>query len=173
MKGEKWHTALRWLAYYGLLLLFYCLQTTPGFFSIAGIKPVFVLPLAVCVCMFEEVIPAACFSMTAGFLWDISSDQLFGFNALIFFCCGAAISLLCIYYFHSKMPNSLLFGAAVLLIQNGMDLVFGYLMWGVQGSGMIFLTQMLPTTGYTMLFFPPVFYLIRKVSGGREDLTGA
>ena len=47
----KFRVPLKWVSFVLLLLGLYALQTTPGLFSVFGIKPVPVLALAVCVSM--------------------------------------------------------------------------------------------------------------------------
>lgn len=93
MKQEsKLRPILKWLCYAGLLLLAYLLQTMPGFLTFFSAKPVWVAAVAVCVSMYEDVLPSAVFCAIAGLLWDISSDRLFGFNGVILLVCGVAVS---------------------------------------------------------------------------------
>lgn len=163
MKQEKLMPILKWVLYSVLLLLFYALQTTPGLFQIFGAKPVLILSLAVCVSMYEGVMSSAMFSMVAGLLWDISSDKLFGFNGLIFLCCGLMISLLCIYFLHTKLWNSLLFCGVTLLLQGLLDYAFYYAMWNLDHSYLILTRTILPNAAYTLAVTPLVFLLIRQV----------
>lgn len=163
MKREKLMPIFKWAIYALLLLLFYVLQTTPGLFQIFGAKPVLVLALAVCVSMYEGVMASAMFSMAAGLLWDISSDKLFGFNGLIFLCCGLMISLLCIYYLRTKLWNSLLFCGVTLAVQGLLDYVFYYAMWNLENTHLILLRTILPNAAYTLVVTPLVFLLIRLI----------
>lgn len=161
MKKEKWKVLLKWFLFALLLLLFYALQTTPGFLQIAWSKPVWVVSLAVCVSMYEGVMGSAFFAMAAGLLWDISSDKLFGFNGLILLGCGLFISLLCIYYLHTKMLNSLLFCSVAMLLQGLLDYLFYYAIWGYPNAWMILVQHILPTVAYTVLVTPLLFLLVR------------
>ncbi|MEG0895833.1 MAG: hypothetical protein RSE93_08950, partial [Oscillospiraceae bacterium] len=68
------------------------LQTAPNLFSIFDIKPVLIVPLVVCVCMFENIMPSAVFSVIAGLFWDMSSNKLIGFNAIIMLAMGTLIA---------------------------------------------------------------------------------
>lgn len=152
---------LKWVCFSLLLLLLYTLQTTPGLFVIGHAKPVLIVGLLVCVSMYENVLPSACFSMVAGFLWDISSDKLFGFNALILLTCGMFISLCCTYYLHTKWLNSVFFCLAVMLLQGGLDYLFYYAMWGYANAWMAFVQRILPMTAYTVAATVPLFFLVR------------
>lgn len=163
MKREKLLPALKWVVFSLLLLALYALQTTPGLFEIAHTKPVLIVGLVVCVAMYENVLPSACFAMAAGLLWDISSDKLFGFNGLILLVCGMFISLLCIYYLHTKLLNALIFCAAVMLVQSGLDYLFSYAVWDYPNAWMAYVQRMLPMAAYTVVATLPIFFLVRRV----------
>lgn len=163
MKLERLRPAMKWGLYSGLLLLLYALQTTPGLFSIFGTKPVLVLGLAVAVSMYEGVLPSAFFCMTTGFLWDISSDKVFGFNAVILLVCGLFISLLCIYYLHTRLLNALLFCAVTLCLQGLLDYVFDYALWNLEGAWIVLVHNILPTAAYTLAVMPLFYFLVRTI----------
>ena len=69
--------AAKYAAYSLVMLLLYVLQTDPNFFYIDYIKPVFVLPFAVCIAMFESQLVGGLFGLFAGVLCDASSSMLF------------------------------------------------------------------------------------------------
>jgi rod shape-determining protein MreD len=164
MEFEKLRPYIKWGIYYVLLLVLYALQTTPRLFQIFGTRPVYILAFAVSVCMFEEVMPSAVFCMIAGLLWDVSSDKLLGFNAIILVACGMMISLLCIYYLHAKLANALLFCALVAWIQGLLDYILYYAAWNQSHSYIILLYNILPTALYTVVAMIPIFYLTRWIS---------
>ena len=163
MKREKLQPLLKWGIFSLLLLLFYSLQTTPGLFQIGWVKPVLIVSLIVCVSMYEGAMASAMFSMAAGLLWDISSDKLFGFNGLILLICGLFISLLCIYYLHTKLLNSLLFCTAVVLVQGLLDYFFYYAVWNSDGAVIALVRNILPTAAYTIAVTPLVFLLVHLI----------
>ena len=101
--------------------------------------------------------------MTAGLLWDISSDKLFGFNGVILLFYGLIVALLCIYYLHTKVLNALVFCVGLLLIQGVLDYGFYYAIWNLDSSWIILVQHILPTAAYTVLVTPLLFYLVRFV----------
>lgn len=163
IRMEKLRPALKWVIFSLLLLLLYALQTTPGLFEILGTKPVLILAFAIAVSMYEGVMSSAMFCMVAGFLWDISSDKVFGFNAVILLCCGLMTSLFCIYYLHTKVLNSLLFSSVTLLLQGGLDYLFDYALWNLEGAWVMLLHNILPTAAYTLVVTPLFYYLVRWI----------
>lgn len=164
MQREKLRPYLKWITYYLLLVILYSLQTTPRLFELYGIKPVLVVPLVVCVCMFEPIMPSMVFSVFAGLLWDISSDKLFGFNAIIFIVCGVLISLLCIFYLHTKLMNSLLFCTVTMIVQGLLSYTFYFAVWGHENAYIVLLSSILPTIVYTALSVIPIYFLVRYLS---------
>ena len=164
IKNEKFIPFIKWTIYYLLLLLFYTLQTTPYLFQIFGIKPVLILPLVVCISMYEGVMPSSVFSMIAGLLWDISSDKLFGFNAVILLCCSSLISLSFIYYLRTKLVNCIAFCCITTVLQGLIDFLFYYAIWDYPNVSIIFVNRILPTMIYTIILTPLFYYLIRMIS---------
>ncbi len=164
MQIEKIRPYLKWACYYLLLLLLNAIQTTPHLFEIFSIKPALIVSLVVCVCMYESVMPSAVFSMIAGLLWDVSSDKVLGFNGIILIFCGTFISLFCIYYFHTKIINSLGFCAVVMVIQGIFDYLFYFALWQKSGAYIVLISNILPTALYTVIVTVPLFYLVKLIS---------
>lgn len=155
---------LKWVVYALLLVLFYTVQTTPRLFAIAGIKPVWIVPLCLSVCMFEDVLPASLYATVGGLLWDISSDKLFGFTGVILLCCGAAVALLCVYYLRPNLPGILIFCLMTILLRVGLEFLFYYVLLDYAHSGQLFVRQVLPSLGYTLLVTAPVYWLVKWLS---------
>lgn len=161
---ENFRPVIKWMLYSLLLLLCYILQTIPGLFEIFGIKPVLVAGAAFCVSMYESPMASAVYSMLAGLLWDISSDKLFGFNGFIFLTFGLFISLLCIYYLHTKLLNSLMFCGAAMLSQGLLDYLFYYSVWGYENVSIMLIYHILPTIAYSLLLVPVFYYIVRRIT---------
>lgn len=164
MRKEKVIPILKWCLYYLILLIVYSWQTTPNLFEIFNIKPILILPLIVAISMNERVVESAGIGMIAGFLWDISSDKLFGFNAIILFTIATTISLICIYYLQNKCINFLFFCIIALFIQGGLDYFFYYKIWDYANPELVFNNIIFPTIIYTIIISPIFFILIRKIS---------
>lgn len=152
---------LKWCIYSLLLLLFYVLQTTPAVLSIAGVKPMLLIPLAVCAACFEQPLASGIFGLFCGLFTDAASDYLLGFNALILMLSCVVISLIHTNFLKSKLFNTLVSGGCVLLIQRALDYLFYYSIWGLDPHGYILLHQILPCAGYSLVLCIPIFYLSR------------
>lgn len=91
------------------------LQTTPGFLTVFGVKPNFVIPAAVCVAMHEGEFTGAFYGVLAGVLCDLGGFALAGFNAMILLAACTAVGLLVIYLLRPGVINFVLLLSAVML----------------------------------------------------------
>ncbi|MEG1996288.1 MAG: hypothetical protein RR036_02125 [Oscillospiraceae bacterium] len=162
--SDKWKPFVKWFIYVLLLLILYALQTTPNLFVIFGAKPILIVALVVCVAMYEKPFSAAMFGMLGGLFWDISSDKLLGFNAIILLCCCTGISLFCTYLIRTKLVNSLAFCAITLTVQGALDFLFYYIIWKYPGIHLILLHQIIPNAIYTILIAPLTFLIVKLIA---------
>ena len=58
---KKLYHILKWSSYVLLIIIAYVLQTTTSLFVIFGVKPLLLVPLAVCIAMFEGEFAGAIF----------------------------------------------------------------------------------------------------------------
>lgn len=90
-----------------LILAVHILQNTRGLLpEIFGVKANPLIPLVICIGMFEREIAGAVLGMLAGILWDSVSPMGDGYNALLLMLAGAAAGLLIDYL----MRNNLMTG---------------------------------------------------------------
>lgn len=159
---------LKWLSYSLILFLLYILQTTPGFFQIFGIKPVFIIPFAVTVVMFEGEFSGAVFAGIAGLLWDMSSGRLFGFFgffALLLCClCG----LFVIYLIKQNLVNTIIMSAIILTLLFLLDFYFNFVIWGYEKTYILLLTRILPSIIYSAVFVPLYYFIVSKIHSKTE-----
>ena len=143
----------------------YLMQTTPGFATFFGVKPIFLLPLAICIAAREGVFPGALWGAAAGLLWDIASGRTGGFFAIQLMAVCFGVAALVALYLRGSAVNLLLLctGAALALVGN--DLLFHYLLHGYTGVGALFLRRQLPTILLTALVSLPLRWLVEKIAG--------
>ncbi len=163
MKSTRHIVIIKHSVYGALLLLFYVLQTTPGLFAVAGIKPMLAVPVAIAVAMVEGEFVGGVYGALAGLLCDVGSTMLFGFNGLFvsFFCVTAG--LLVIYLMHCNAGGATLFVFAAMLARGGVEYLFGYHMWGYENVWKVFAFRVLPVVLYTTLVTPLVFLCVRGI----------
>ena len=83
----------QWIMCGLITLLFFVLQTIPGFFAFGQYKLSLLLPFAVSMAVFLDVYSSALFGAVLGVLWDISAGRLVGFGGLILLILCFFISL--------------------------------------------------------------------------------
>jgi len=155
---------IKWSLYTVILIILYALQTTPHFLEIGRIKPFLILPLAVCISLFESEMGSAVFGLVTGFLWDFSSGKIFGFYGIIIMICCVVITLLSMYLVRVNLINAIITVAAVCFILSIWDFVFYYLIWGYENV-MLSFWQLILSSLYTVIFAPPLYFIVRRVTG--------
>ena len=142
----------------------YLMQTTPGFATFFGVKPIFLLPLAICIAAREGVFPGALWGAAAGLLWDIASGRTGGFFAIQLMAVCFGVAALVALYLRGSAVNLLLLctGAALALVGN--DLLFHYLLHGYTGVGALFLRSSLPTLILTLIVCLPLRWLVNRIA---------
>ncbi|MBQ9067092.1 MAG: rod shape-determining protein MreD [Clostridia bacterium] len=144
-----------------LILVSVVLQNTPHLFpTILGAHAWLLLPLSVCISMFERNLSAGVFAILAGAFWDVATAKGDGFYAIFFLVTSTVVCVLMTYLFRNNLVTALLLSAAVILL---FCVVHWLLFVLVRGNGTsLFLTFYLPSALYTFLFTPVYYVIIRK-----------
>lgn len=170
--NNKWKVhAAKFSAYAVLMLLFYVLQTTPGFLSLFGIKPNFVIPAALAVAFYEDEFAGGLYGALAGILCDHGAvGSLFGFNAVILLAAGTAAGLLVIYMLRPTVVNFVLLLCGTMLAQGLLDYLLHFYIWGYADVEQILLRKIFPTVAYTAAVSPILYYMAGWLHGKFEGL---
>ena len=83
---------------------------------------------------------------------------------MILLVCGVAVSLLCIYYLHTRFVNSIWFCAAAMAIQGALDYLFCFVIWRYDGAAVVIYQRILPCLALTVVITPLVFWIVRKIA---------
>ena len=97
MNEKSLRFALKHLCYAVSMLVLFTLQTTPGLFELWGVKPILVVPFAVCIAALEGEFIGGLYGALAGLLCDLAGSWVFGFHAILCLCCHVAVGLAAIY----------------------------------------------------------------------------
>lgn len=170
MKSTKTIQILKHVVYALLLALFYVAQTTPGLFVIAGVKPMWVVPVAIAIAMYEGEFVGGIYGAAAGLLCDAGTVPragggavLFGFNG--FFVCLFCIAagLLIIYLLRCNLLGCMLFVAVTMLARGSLEFLFAYGMWGHENVWKLYVYYTIPVIVYTLVITPLVFWSVGKI----------
>ncbi len=147
-----------------LILAVHILQNTRGLFpEIFGVKANLLIPLVICIGMFEREIAGAVLGMLAGILWDSVSRMGDGYNALLLMLAGAAAGLLIDYLMRNNLMTALLLSGFACLIYSVFYVVFFLLANGVDSTGYLLIRYYIPAAVYSFLFTPLWYIIVRAV----------
>ena len=138
------------------------LQNTPHLFpSIFGAHAFLLIPLVVCIGMFETDLAAALFGGFAGALWDVTLAKGDGYNALVLMCFATVTSLLINYLMRNNMSTALLISSAAIVLYSILHWFIFVVCSGATGGIVTLFSFYLPSTIYTFIF-APIFYIILR-----------
>ena len=137
-RKRKSSQIFKWVCYTLLMLLCTVLQTMPGLFQLGAAKPLYLLPLALAVSVFEGEFAGAIFGAVCGLMWDYTAGRTVGMLALELMILSFAVS------------------AVVQL--------FFYYMPGYSGAWNRFLWFVLPSAVLSIPVSLPIYWAARKIS---------
>jgi len=153
---------LKWIIYSLYLIFAYVIMVTPKLMEISAIKPLLILPLTVCIGVFEGELSGGIFAIFAGFVWGANDVALFtGYYSLILFFCAVICGLFIKYFFKTKLINVVFLSSLSLILYLLTSFYFKYGMRGYEGLTVLFVKNYIPTFIYTLLTTPFYFILIR------------
>ena len=163
-RKRTWRLVAKHSCFVLALFLTYVLQTMPGFLSFFGVKPVFLVPLAICIAAYEGAFSGAIYGALAGLLWDIAAGRTTGFFAILLMVCCFFSAVAVTMYLRNTVLNLSLLSAGVMLVLCTTDFVFGYLLHGYAGLAHLYFFKLLPIVVFSaFLTFAP-WLLARKIS---------
>ncbi|MCQ2486819.1 MAG: rod shape-determining protein MreD [Clostridia bacterium] len=167
LSNEKKYKLTSRIVFVLLIIFAALLQNTPHMFpTILGTHAFLLLPLVMCITMFQHNGYTLAIAAFAGALWDMSSGFLDGFNTLFFTLVAIAVGFLMNYLFRNNILTALLLsGTGILLYVLIYWLIF-IVLRSVDGAGYLLLTFYLPSALYTFAFTPLFYIAIRGILRG-------
>lgn len=145
----------------GIIVVAMIQNTAHLFPSPWGFRAFLLLPLVVCIAMFEKDLVATLMGVLAGSLWDITTATGDGYNALILTTFAAATSLLISYLMRNNLSTAMLLGGVATLLYGIFHWFFFVVCTGADGGFVTLFTFYLPSMIYTFIFMP-IFYIILR-----------
>lgn len=147
-----------------LIIVFAMLQNTPHLLpSIFGAHALILIPLAVCLGMFEKAVVAAVFGMFAGIMWDITVASGDGYNAMFLMLFATTASALISYLMRNNISTALLLSFAAIVIYMLLHWFIFVVCSGATGGFVTLFTFYLPSAIYTAVFAPLIYILLRAL----------
>ena len=161
VNSTKYVNLLRHGIYCLIFLFLYALQTAPGLFEVRSVKPIWVIPAAIALAMFEGEFRGGIYGAAAGLLCDMGSFLLFGFNGFLTCIACIAAGLLVIYLTRCNVATYMLFVFLFMIARGSLEFLFAYGMWGYSDVWMIYLYHTLPVAVFSTVVCPLQFFLMR------------
>ena len=163
-RKRKSSQIFKWVCYTLLMLLCTVLQTMPGLFQLGTAKPLYLLPLALAVSVFEGEFAGAIFGAVCGLMWDYTAGRTVGMLALELMILSFAVSAVVQLYLKDTAQNFLLIAAGCAVLVLACDWLFFYYMPGYSGAWNRFLWFVLPSAVLSIPVSLPIYWAARKIS---------
>lgn len=149
-----------------LLIIFTAiLQNTNGLFpKIYNVPAMLLIPLTVCIAMFENDMGGMIFGLTAGIIWDFYGTHADGFYAVILTSAGYACSFLIARYMRNNFVTAAAFTAAISFVTVTFYWLIFILPSGTAGAGAIYLKFYLVSAFYSTLLSPLYYFFVRMTA---------
>lgn len=151
---------------FALLIVFTAiLQNTNGLFpKILNTPAMLLIPLTVCVSMFENDMGGMIFGLFAGIIWDFYGAHFDGFYAVILTSAGYACSFLIARYMRNNFVTALVFTGTISLVTATFYFVIFILPSGIAGAGNLYVKRYLAGALYSTLLSPLYYFFVRMIA---------
>lgn len=163
--GNNKKLYIRRALFFILILLTAAFQHTDSAVpQLFGAKAMLLIPLCVCVAMFERSMGGLAFGVMCGILWDAASVRGDGFFSVCLACVGFLSGVVITHF----MRNNIL---AALIISGTSCVGVNFLYWlifiaikGYEGATSVLMSYYLPSAFYSFLFTFLYYYLVRFIA---------
>lgn len=159
------NTVIRRVILAALMLVTFIFQSTGGFFpTLAGAHAILLVPLTVCISMFEREFAGMFFGLFAGAMLDSFSSDSIVFNSLSFTVIGFAAGAFITYVMRNNLVCAVMLTAAFTLIYNTLDFIFYYAFSGAENPIKIYFRYFFVSVLYTVIFTPLYYLIVRAIT---------
>lgn len=156
-----------------IIVAFAVLQNACGMLKVPfAARPLLLIPLCVCVSMFESNTASALFGAFGGILWDVSA-ACDGFNAVVIMLFGAGCSLLISHFMRNNIVTALVLCASATAVY---EMIYAVIFKMLQGVSPLagFFTYNIPVILLTAVFIPVCYFVVKLVygNGGASSYAG-
>ncbi len=147
-----------------LLVFMTALFQHSGFIpEIFGAPAMLLVPLTVCIAMFERSIPGMCFGVLAGLLWDFATARGDGFFSVMLTAVGFFSGALVTFIFRNNIRAALLISFGALTVCNVSYWFMFILRKGYEGGFDVLFSRYIPSVFYSLIFVFVYYYIIRLI----------
>ncbi len=156
----RYYAVIRWFLYIMLVLAAAVLINVGR-----GVRPIYFIPLCLCVCMNEGEYPSAVLGGICGLIIDEAFGRtFFGFSSILMIAFSVGSVLIFRHMLFKNAINIVILTAICTFIHQLLDYFFYYAMWGYEGTGYVFWKIAFPCIIYTVISSPVVYFIVKRIS---------
>ncbi len=162
MSKAKLNLYIRRIVFVLVIFFVAMIQNTPHLFpTVFGAHAFLLIPLVVCIAMFERDLASTVMGIFAGALWDVSAAWGDGFNAIFLMIIATVVGLLINYLMRNNLFSAMLLGGVAVIAYIIIHWFIFIVCRGIDGAFKLLLMFYLPSAVYTIIFVP-IFYIIMR-----------
>ncbi len=148
-----------------LILITFSFQQTGGLFpELFGAKAMLLIPLTVCISMFEREFAGIFFGLLAGASMDAFSSQSMIFNSLFFTVAGFAAGSLITYLMRNNLLCAGLLTAVFAIIYTSLNFIIYYSPTLGASPVYVYFRYYFASAIFTVILTPVYYFMIRAIS---------
>lgn len=159
-REEKRRRTIKWLLLVLSLLMLYTIMRA-GIFD--AWQPVFIIPLAVAVSMYESELASCVFALLSGYMIDIASGFIFGFSVIWLMPVCLVETLLVRNLIRVHLANFWFCTLAATVLECSMNYLFNVFIWNIPGGDIILTHSIIPTAAATVITAPIVYFWVKFI----------
>ncbi|MCX7658686.1 MAG: rod shape-determining protein MreD [Oscillospiraceae bacterium] len=161
IRSDKVRVFLKRSTYILIAAVLYVFMTTS---AKTPVKPLLLIPFAVCVSMNESEFASSMWGLFCGFLLDSACGKVFGYNAFVIMVLCMFSSLLFLYLIRRNFFGFFIISAAAIFLHAVLDYFFYYAIWGYENVGLLFWDTYIPQMLWTLACGALLYFVGKYIS---------
>lgn len=134
-----------------------------------GAHAMLLVPLTVCIAMYERSIPGMWFGVLSGLLWDFATPGGDGFFSVMLTAVGFISGALVTFIFRNNIRAALILSFGALTVCN-LSYWFVFIFHkGYEGAFDVLFSRYLPSVLYSMVFVFVYYYIVNAIFKAAEE----
>lgn len=156
----RYYAVIRWAIYIFLIFVSAVLINVGK-----GVKPIYFIPLCLCICMNEGEYTSAILGGICGLIIDEAFGRVFfGFSSILMIAFSVGSVLIFRHMLFKNAINIVILTAVCTSIYQIIDYFFYYEMWDYEGSGYVFRNISIPCILNTIIVSPVIYFIVKQIS---------
>lgn len=173
-KTEKKSAFLRRLFLTVFIIVTFLFQNTGGLFPEPfGIRALLLIPLTVCIAMFEGEFSGLFFGLAAGAVLDAFNAQTICFNGIAYTLIGFAAGALITHLMRNNILCAFILSLIMAFLYRSVDFIFHYAFSGGATPLLVYFKYYFLSAVFTALLTPIYYFIVRTIERkyNKDSLT--